>query len=566
MSTEENFESLLNETLLSANLAPGTIIKGTVLQIDKEYVIVNAGLKSEGAIPRDQFLNLQGQLEVAEGDEVDVALEMIEDGYGETRLSREKAKRAEVWRDLNALHESNESVIGKIVGRVKGGFTVDISTLKAFLPGSLVDMRPMRDAENIEGKELEFKIIKMDDKRNNIVVSRRAVLEAAISEERSSVLENINEGDEVEGIVKNLTDYGAFVDLGGIDGLLHITDMSWKRIKHPSELVQIAGKIKVVVLKIDRANARVSLGMKQLGGDPWGGIEARYPVTTRLKGKVTNITDYGCFVELEEGIEGLVHMSEMDWTNKNIQPGKVVSLGQEVEVVVLEIDENRRRISLGMKQCVDNPWSRFAGQHKKGEKIVGNIRSITDFGVFVGLEGEIDGLVHISDIAWDAAEAEAKVRDLKKGDELETVILTIEPERERISLGMKQLLQDPFTDYLQAHDKGSIVKGKIVESDNKGVRVELAEGIHGFVKAGELAAKRISDIASTFRVGDELEAKVMGVDHKTREIALSVKAIDQADAQTLRDLSRTADEGTKTTLGDALGDLGDLLKGKDGDK
>ena len=552
----EKFSELLEESLINADLAPGTIIKGTVVDIGKEYVIVNAGLKSEGAIPREQFINAKGELEINVGDEVDVALEMIEDGYGETRLSREKAKRAESWRELETYHESRERVVGRIIGRVKGGFTVDVVGLKAFLPGSLVDIRPIRDPENLEGKELEFKVIKMDAKRNNIVVSRRAVLEEAISEERSGVLENLNEGDEVEGIIKNLTDYGAFVDLGGVDGLLHITDMSWKRIKHPSEMVQIGQKLKVAVLKIDRDNARVSLGIKQLAGDPWKGIEDRYPAGTRFKGKVTNITDYGCFIELEEGIEGLVHMSEMDWTNKNIQPSKLVSLGQEVEVLVLEVDGSRRRISLGMKQCVDNPWAAFAAIHKKGEKMKGPIRSITDFGVFIGLDGGIDGLIHISDVAWDPQESEKAVREFNKGDELEAVILAIEPERERVSLGIKQLHQDPFTDYLQAHEKGTVVHGKVTEAEAQHVKLDLGDQIVGLLKAGEIARKRVSDASKEFRVGQDVEAQIIGVDHKTREILLSIKSMDQADAQALKHINRSADAATKTTLGD-------LMKSKD---
>jgi small subunit ribosomal protein S1 len=552
----EKFSELLEESLINADLAPGTIIKGTVVDIGKEYVIVNAGLKSEGAISREEFINAKGELEINVGDEVDVALEMIEDGYGETRLSREKAKRAESWRELETYYESRERIVGRIIGRVKGGFTVDVVGLKAFLPGSLVDIRPIRDPENLEGKELEFKVIKMDAKRNNIVVSRRAVLEEAISEERSGVLENLNEGAEVEGIIKNLTDYGAFVDLGGVDGLLHITDMSWKRIKHPSEMVQIGQKLKVAVLKIDRDNARVSLGIKQLGGDPWKGIEDRYPAGTRFKGKVTNITDYGCFIELEEGIEGLVHMSEMDWTNKNVQPSKLVSLGQEVEVLVLEVDGSRRRISLGMKQCADNPWAAFAAIHKKGEKMKGPIRSITDFGVFIGLDGGIDGLIHISDVAWDPQESEKAVREFNKGDELEAVILAIEPERERVSLGIKQLHQDPFTDYLQEHEKGSLVKGKVTEVDAQSVKIELGDQIFGVLKAADISRKRVSDASKEFRAGQEVEAQVMGVDHKTREVQLSIKAMDQADAQALKNLNRDADAAAKTTLGD-------LMKSKD---
>jgi small subunit ribosomal protein S1 len=549
---QESFESLFKNSLANAELIPGTLIKGTVIKIDKDYVTVNAGLKSEGAIPREQFTDVHGELCVELGDEVDVALEMVEDGYGETRLSREKAKRAEAWAQLQSVHDTNEKIVGVIAGRVKGGFTVDIQGLKAFLPGSLVDMRPMRESEIIEGKEIELKVIKMDIKRNNIVVSRRAVLEDAISEERSGVIENLREGDEIEGVVKNLTDYGAFVDLGGVDGLLHITDMSWKRIKHPNELITIGGKVKVVVLKIDREHGRVSLGMKQLGGDPWRGIESRYPVGTRMKGKITNITDYGCFIELEEGIEGLVHMSEMDWTNKNVQPSKLVKLGQEAEVIVLEIDGSRRRISLGMKQCVNNPWTQFAETHKKGERISGKIKSVTDFGVFVGLTGDIDGLIHVSDVAWDQTEAEEMVRNFKKGEEIEAVILAIEPDRERISLGIKQFQQDPFTDYTMAHNKGEVVIGKVVEVDGKQLKVELAEGIYGIVKAADNVRKREGEGNKDYKVGDEAEARIMGIDHKLRVIQLSIKALEQVDAKALKDINRSADAATKTTLGDIL--------------
>lgn len=543
----ESFEELFKNSLANIDLVPGTIIKGTVVKIDKDYVTVNAGLKSEGAIPREQFTDAHGELTVEIGDEVDVALEMVEDGYGDTRLSREKAKRMEVWTQLQHVHDTNEKIIGVIAGRVKGGFTVEINGIRAFLPGSLVDIRPVRESEILEGKELELKVIKMDIKRNNIVVSRRAVLEDVISEERSGVIETLREGDEIEGVVKNLTDYGAFVDLGGVDGLLHITDMSWKRIKHPSELITIGGKVKVVVLKVDREHARVSLGMKQLGSDPWRGIESRYPIGARLKGKITNITDYGCFVELEEGIEGLVHMSEMDWTNKNVQPSKLVKLGQEAEVIVLEMDGSRRRISLGMKQCISNPWASFAEGHKKGERVSGKVKSITDFGVFIGLQGDIDGLIHMSDVAWDQSEAEEMIRNMKKGDELEAVILAIEPERERISLGIKQCQQDPFTDYALAHNKGEVVQGKVVEVDPKQVRVELTSEVFGIVKSADMPRK-----GAEYKVGEEIEARIMGTDHKLRLIQLSIKALEQIDAKALKDLNKSSDAAMKTTLGDIL--------------
>lgn len=559
MTTEmeaENFAQLLEQSFASQEIKPGTVIRGTVVQIDKDYVIVNAGLKSEGIIPRVQFEDKSGELEIGVGDEVDVYLEMIEDGYGETRLSREKAKRAESWRQLQELCDSDENVVGTVLSRVKGGFTVDVYGLKAFLPGSLVDVRPVRDPGDLENKEMEFKVIKMDAKRNNIVLSRRAVLQASISEERSNLLENIKEGDEVEGIVKNLTDYGAFIDLGGIDGLLHITDMSWRRIKNPSEIIDKDQKVKVVVLKIDRESNRVSLGIKQLSGDPWKGVEAAYPVGMRTKGKVTNITDYGAFVHLgdesSEGIEGLVHMSEMDWSNKNVQPSKLLSLGQEIEVIVLEVDESRRRISLGMKQCTPNPWENFSVKYKKGQKLMGNVKSITDFGVFIGIEGDIDGLVHRSDVAWDLTDADEKMHQLKKVEECEVVILAIEADQERVSLGIKQLYQDPFTDYAQAHEKGSMVKGMIDQVDGKGLSVELSEGIHGYMKASEASSKSVGDVSKNFKSGDELEAVIVGFDYRNREVQLSVKAIEQADAKVLKQINKSAEEASKTTLGDLL--------------
>lgn len=550
--TTENFAELLQQSFADQEIKPGTVIRGTVVQIDGDFVIVNAGLKSEGTIPRGQFENKAGELEIGVGDEVDVCLEMIEDGYGETRLSREKAKRAESWRHLQELCDSDENVVGTVISRVKGGFTVDVYSLKAFLPGSLVDVRPVRDPGELEGKEMEFKVIKMDAKRNNIVLSRRAVLQASISEERSNLLENISEDDEVEGIVKNLTDYGAFIDLGGLDGLLHITDMSWKRIKHPSEMIDKDEKVTVKILKVDRAANRVSLGIKQLTGDPWRGIAAAFQVGIRVKGKVTNLTDYGAFVELDGGVEGLVHMSEMDWSNKNAQPSKVLALGQEIEVMVLEVDEARRRISLGMKQCSANPWEEFAARHKKGEKLEGTIKSTTDFGLFVGLEGGIDGLIHRSDVAWDLTEADEKMRQIKKGEVCEVVILAIEADHERVSLGIKQLYQDPFTDYTQAHEKGVMVSANIVQVDAKGVKVLLAEGIHGYMKASEAASKPLGDLSKHFQPGTELEAKIIGFDYRNREVQLSIKAIEQADAKVLQEINKSAEEAGRTTLGDLL--------------
>ncbi|MCP3679461.1 MAG: 30S ribosomal protein S1 [Gammaproteobacteria bacterium] len=553
----ENFAQLFEESLANIELKAGTIVKASVIRIDKDYVIVSAGLKSEGTIPRYQFENGQGELEVNIGDEVDVVLEMVEDGYGETRLSREKAKRAESWRRLEQVQESSEKVLGRIIGQVRGGFTVDLCGLKAFLPGSLVDIHPVNEPDELENKEMEFKIIKMDDKRNNIVVSHRAVLEEAISQERSVLIERFHEGDKVKGKVKNLTDYGAFIDLGGIDGLLHITDMSWKRIKHPSELVEAGKELEVVVLSIDHEKCRISLGMKQLAGDPWQNIEARYPVAMCVKGEVTSITDYGCFVELEEGIEGLVHTSEMDWTNKNVQPGKVVSLGESVEAVVLEADSGRRRISLSIKQCLDNPWQNFAQNHKKGEKIRGKIRSITDFGIFVGLDGGIDGLLHSFDLSWDTSEREKIMRNYRKGEEIEVVILAIEADRERISLGIKQLQQDPFSDYVQENKKDSVVEGKIVSAGSKGMKVELAKGVQGYIRSNELGSKPVG--GQSFNVSDQVEARIIGIDNKRREVQLSIKAIEKGSARALKEIQKSAESAGKATLGD-------LMKAKQDDK
>ncbi|MGP1313845.1 30S ribosomal protein S1 [Serratia sp. CY35561] len=524
----ESFAQFFEESLKEIETRPGSIVRGVVVAIDKDIVLVDAGLKSESAIPAEQFKNAQGELEIQVGDEVDVALDAVEDGFGETLLSREKAKRHEAWITLEKAYEEAETVTGVINGKVKGGFTVELNGIRAFLPGSLVDVRPVRDTLHLEGKELEFKVIKLDQKRNNVVVSRRAVIESENSAERDQLLENLQEGMEVKGIVKNLTDYGAFVDLGGVDGLLHITDMAWKRVKHPSEIVNVGDEITVKVLKFDRERTRVSLGLKQLGEDPWVAIAKRYPEGTKLTGRVTNLTDYGCFVEIEEGVEGLVHVSEMDWTNKNIHPSKVVNVGDVVEVMVLDIDEERRRISLGLKQCKSNPWQQFAETHNKGDRVEGKIKSITDFGIFIGLDGGIDGLVHLSDISWNVAGEEA-VREYKKGDEIAAVVLQVDAERERISLGVKQLAEDPFNNYLSMNKKGAIVTGKVTAVDAKGATVELAGGVEGYLRASEASRDRIEDATLVLNVGDEVEAKFTGVDRKNRVVSLSVRAKDEAD-------------------------------------
>ena len=548
----ESFAQLFEESLVNKEMRPGTIVTGTVVDIQPDAVIVNAGLKSEGVIPIEQFYNNVGEIEVAVGDAVEVSLDAVEDGFGATRLSREKAKRAQVWKRLEKASEDGEIVKGVISGKVKGGFTVDIDEIRAFLPGSLVDVRPVRDTTYLEGKELEFKIIKLDQRRNNVVVSRRAVVESEYSAEREQLLETLQEGAQVKGIVKNLTDYGVFVDLGGIDGLLHITDMAWKRVKHPSEIVNVGDEIEVKVLKFDRERNRVSLGLKQLGQDPWADLARRYPEGTRLFGVVTNIADYGCFVEIEDGVEGLVHVSEMDWTNKNVNPGKVVHIGQEVEVMVLDIDEERRRISLGMKQCHTNPWEEFSATHNKGDHVTGTIKSITDFGIFIGLPGGIDGLVHLSDISWND-EGEEAVRDFKKGDELEAVVLSVDAERERISLGLKQLEKDPFSSFTAENPKGSIVKGVIKEVDAKAAIVELGDGVEGTLRASELARDRVEDARTVLNVGQEIEAKYIGVDRKNRTIQLSIKAKDSdEEAAAIKDYTRTS--------GPAGAKLGDVLK------
>ncbi|MDE2069824.1 MAG: 30S ribosomal protein S1 [Gammaproteobacteria bacterium] len=547
----ESFAELFEQSIKQQQMRNGAILKARVLEIRPDVVIVNAGLKSEGVIPAEQFKNESGELEIAVGDDVEVALDAVEDGFGETRLSREKAKRARSWSRLEEAFTSGAIVKGFISGKVKGGFTVEVDSVRAFLPGSLVDVRPVRDPVYLEGKELEFKVIKLDQRRNNVVVSRRAVVEQEYSAERDQLLENLQEGAVVKGIVKNLTEYGAFVDLGGIDGLLHITDMAWKRVKHPSEVVSVGQELEVKVLKFDRERNRVSLGLKQLGDDPWVDITRRYPTSTRLFGKVTNLADYGCFVEVEPGVEGLVHVSEMDWTNKNVNPAKVVQVGDEVEVMVLEIDEERRRISLGMKQCKPNPWEEFATNHNKGDRIRGKIKSITDFGIFVGLEGGIDGLVHLSDIAWDTPGEEA-VRNYKKSDEVEAVVLAVDAQRERISLGIKQLQKDPFSNFLAEHPKGSMVKGKVTSVDAKGAVMDLGNGIEGYLRASELSRDRVEDARTVLKEGDEVETRFVGVDRKNRSISLSVKAREiEEEAQALEDYARSAVSST-TTLGDLL--------------
>ncbi|MFK7161489.1 30S ribosomal protein S1 [Marinospirillum sp. MEB164] len=546
----ESFAELFEESLQQVNMETGSIIKATIVDIDGDWVTVNAGLKSEGVIPRNQF-DSGDALEV--GAEILVALESVEDGFGETRLSREKARRAESWIELEAAFEKNEVVKGIINGKVKGGFTVDINTIRAFLPGSLVDVRPVRDTAHLENKELDFKVIKLDAKRNNVVVSRRAVLEAENSAERDQLLANLAEGQEVKGIVKNLTDYGAFVDLGGVDGLLHITDMAWKRIKHPSEIVAVGDEINVKVLKFDRERNRVSLGLKQLGEDPWIQIKARYPENSIIKARITNLTDYGCFAELEEGVEGLVHVSEMDWTNKNVNPKAVVNLGDEVDVMILDIDEERRRISLGIKQCRANPWEEFSGQYNKGDKVSGAIKSITDFGIFVGLNGGIDGLVHLSDISWNEAGEEA-VRKFKKGEEVETIILSIDPERERISLGIKQLESDPFNEFLALNDKGSIVKGVVASVDAKEALVNLNDEVQAVLKASEISAERVEDARNALKEGDEVEARIVNVDRKNRVISLSIKAKDKVETEHAMAAQRETqvEQAGPTTIGDLI--------------
>jgi len=550
----ESFAELFEQSIASSAIKSGTILTGNVIEVTPEVVIVSAGLKSEAVIPASEFRDDKGEMEVKVGDDVEVALDAVEDGNGETKLSRERAKRARTWESLEQSYEKSEIVIGIINGRVKGGFTVEIDFVRAFLPGSLVDVRPVRDPSYLEGKPLEFKVIKLDQKRNNVVVSRRAVVEDEYSAERDELLENLQEGATIKGVVKNLTDYGAFVDLGGIDGLLHITDMAWKRVKHPSEIVNVGDEIYVKVLRFDREKTRVSLGIKQLGADPWQAIARRYPATTRIFGKVTNIADYGCFVEIEEGVEGLVHVSEMDWTNKNVNPSKVLNVGDEVEVMVLEIDEERRRISLGVKQCQSNPWAEFSSTFKKGDKVSGTIKSITDFGIFIGLPGGIDGLVHLSDISWDL-DGEEAVRNFTKGEELETTVLAIDPELERISLGVKQLDQDPLSGFLADHPKGSIVKGTVTEVDARGAILSLEGGMQGQLRASELSRDRVEDARTVLSVGDEIEARFVSMDRKSRVISLSIKAKEAREEADAVQNYQTSDAGpvsSGTTLGDLL--------------
>jgi small subunit ribosomal protein S1 len=549
----ESFAELFEESFASQQIKPGSIITGIVVAVNDDVVIVSAGLKSEAVIPIEQFKNDIREGEISVGDEVEVALDAVEDGFGETRLSREKAIRARTWTELEKAFEKGEVVEGVINGRVKGGFTVEIDNVRAFLPGSLVDVRPVRDPAYLEGKSLEFKVIKLDQRRNNVVVSRRAVVEQEYSEEREQLLAELQEGNTVKGIVKNLTDYGAFVDLGGIDGLLHITDMAWKRVKHPSEVVNVGDEIDVKILKFDRERQRVSLGMKQLGDDPWKDLARRYPPQTRLFGKITNIADYGCFVEIEDGVEGLVHVSEMDWTNKNVNPSRIVQVGEEVEVMVLEIDEERRRISLGIKQCKSNPWAEFAATFNRGDKVAGQIKSITDFGIFIGLDGGIDGLVHLSDISWDLPGEEA-VRNYSKGQEIEAAVLAIDAERERISLGVKQLEKDPFSAWLAEHPKNTIVKGTVTEVDARGALVDLGDGVIGSLRASELARGRIEDARMVLKVGEEVEAKFTNVDRKNRSVALSIKAKEvHEEAEAIKDYKSEAGSApVGTTLGELL--------------
>ena len=548
----ESFADLFEESQKNAVMQPGAIIEGTVVAINGDFVVIDTGLKSEGVIPAAEFLDENGELTVKVGDKVDVALESVEDGFGETKLSREKALRARAWTTLEKSFKNEEIVTGRITGKVKGGFTVEMGEIRAFLPGSLVDVRPIRDTTYLEGKDVEFKIIKLDQKRNNVVVSRRAVVEQEYSAERDALLDQLQEGMVLRGVVKNLTDYGAFLDLGGIDGLLHITDMAWKRVKHPSEVVNIGDEVDVKVLKFDRDRNRVSLGMKQMGEDPWSDLARRFPIGSRMFGKVTNLTDYGCFVEIDNGVEGLVHVSEMDWTNKNVNPGKVVSVGDEVEVMILDIDEERRRISLGMKQCQANPWDAFAATHQKGDKVSGQIKSITDFGVFIGLEGGIDGLIHLSDLSWNEAGEEA-VRQFKKGEEIEAVVIAIDPERERISLGLKQLESDPIGNYAADNQKGKIVNGTVREVDARGAVVDLGEGVEGYLRASDISRDRIDDARTVLKEGDAVEAKVMGVDRKNRMVSLSIRAKDsQEESEAMEELSSRASVSNPT--------LGDLLK------
>ncbi len=552
----ESFAELFEASQANwAKIKPGAIVKGVVVAVTNDVVVINAGLKSEGVVPIEQFRNDAGEIDVGVGDEVKVALDSLENGFGETVLSREKAKKAMVWDELEEALEKNETIVGRIDGKVKGGFTVNIKDVRAFLPGSLVDVRPVRDPVYLEGKELEFKLIKLDRKRNNVVVSRRAVVETEHSEEREQLMEKLVEGAVLKGVVKNLTDYGAFVDLGGIDGLLHITDMAWKRVRHPSEVVEVGQELDVRVLKYDRERNRVSLGLKQMGEDPWDNIARRYPANCRVFGKVSNVTDYGAFVEIEPGVEGLVHVSEMDWTNKNVNPAKVVQVGDEVEVMVLDVDEERRRISLGIKQVTSNPWETFAAIHKKGDKVSGQIKSITDFGIFIGLDGGIDGLIHLSDISWNST-GEDLARNYKKGDTLEAVVLAVDPERERISLGVKQMEQDPLGQFMAAHPKGGKVSGTVKEVDAKGAVIDLGDGVEGYVSARDISNDRVDDASQVLKVGQEIEAKFVGMDRKGRSLQLSIKDKDAAEtAEALAEYNKANADAAKATT-----NLGALLR------
>ena len=557
-SFAELFEASIEETGL--DIERGSVITGTVVAIDNDWITVDTGLKSEGIVAREEFLSEEGELEVEVGDRVDVVVEAVDNGMGQTLLSREKAKRVETWNILEKISDNDEIVKGIISSKVKGGFTVDIGSVRAFLPGSLVDVRPIRDTTHLEGKELEFKVIKLDQKRNNVVVSRRAVMEAENSAEREELLNKLEEGIEIEGIVKNLTDYGAFVDLGGIDGLLHITDMAWRRIKHPSEVVEVGQDLKVKVLKFDRERNRVSLGLKQLGTDPWDNVGGTYPVGSVVKARVTNLTDYGCFAEISEGIEGLVHVSEMDHTNKNIHPSKVVQVGDEVEVMILDIDEERRRISLGIKQTLANPWDEFDKKHERGDKISGTIKSITDFGIFIGLDGGIDGLVHLSDISWTETGEEA-IRNYNKGDTVEAMVLSVDAEANRISLGVKQLTSDPFNEYLVNNDRGAIVNGKVKEVDAKGATIELADEVEAYLRASEIQRDRVEDATKHLSVGDDVEAKIISVDRKTRNISLSIKSKDEAEErQAIKDLGGASTAAAAPGTDVQPKTIGDLIK------
>ena len=537
-SFAEMFEASLKDTVMTV----GEVIKAEVISVDGDYVTVTAGLKSESEIPLSQFAKVEGEHDVHIGDLVEVAIESVEDGYGRTKLSHDKARRVRVWAELEKAHESEDIVVGRITGKVKGGFTVSLQNVRAFLPGSLVDVRPVKDSTYLENRDLELKVIKIDKARNNVVVSRRAVVENELGAEREELLKTIEEGQIVRGIVKNLTDYGAFINLGGIDGLLHITDMAWKRVKHPSEILEVGQDIEARVLKFDKEKARVSLGIKQMGSDPWQDLARRFTVDSRHYGKVTNITDYGAFVELEDGVEGLVHVSEMDWTNKNIHPSKVCQVTDEVEVVILEIDPERRRISLGMKQCRSNPWDSFAATHKKGDKVTGKIKSITDFGVFIGLDGNIDGLIHLSDLSWEE-DGEEVIRNYAKGDELEAVVLAVDSDRERISLGVKQVSGDPFSDFAASTSKGSVVKGTVKEADARGVTITLEDGIEGYLRAAEISRDHVDDASALFKVGDEVESKVTSIDRKTRRVSLSIKALEaQHESEAIQEYGRGGSE------------------------